>query len=308
ALPPDAAIVGGPLQTSAFAAAHARGLTRDRVFLAFTSSLGEAGEEGRVGWRFFPSPEDQLNALSTVTKQLAVMRYAIVMPDSDPYSQRMAKLFAAHVAADGGDIVKQLEYPGKEPEKWNKLIGSFLGADKKATRAPATPFQAVFLPDSWRNMELIVPNFFYFLEPRQLLLGTSLWEQGLAGTEHVAGHYYKLAVFPGAWNKNAPTEAGQRLYAAYARAGKGEPDFWAGLGYDFVRFAALLDIPKAWNAETVNAALSRDTGMAWSMAPITWSAQGRASQHLFLFSPTEEGFAPADLSKIAAGFNKAWGR
>jgi len=157
-------------------------------------------------------------------------------------------------------------------------------------------------------MELIVPNFFYFLESRQLLLGTSLWEQGLAATDHVAAHYYNLAIFPGAWNKTSPSQAGQRLYAAYARDGRGEPDFWAGLGYDFVRYASLLDIPGGWTAETVNAALSANTGMDWSMAPITWTNQGKASQNLFLFTPGSEGFSPADLSAIEAGFNKAWRR
>ncbi|MDL2210060.1 penicillin-binding protein activator [Desulfovibrio sp. OttesenSCG-928-O18] len=306
--PANASIVGGPLRMDVFTAAHARGLTRDRVFLTFMPGLGDAGEEGRIAWRFFPSAEDQLAALFSATRKLEITRYAIVMPDNDPYSARMADLFTAYVRAAGGDVVKRLEYPANEPEKWNKLIGSFLGTHKKANRPPSTEYRAIFLPDSWRNMELIVPNFFYFLESRQLLLGTSLWEQGLAATDHVAAHYYNLAVFPGAWNKTDPSQAGQQLYAAYARAGRGEPDFWAGLGYDFVRYASLLDIPTGWTAGTVNAALAANTGMVWSMAPITWTNQGKASQNLFLFSPTGEGFAPADLPAIEAGFNKAWRR
>ena len=305
ALPPDATIVGGPLRLDMFAAANAHGLTRQRAFFTFLPGLGD-GREGLDGWRFFPSNEDQLTALFAVTSRLGITSYAVLMPDNDPYAARMADMFAAHAAAMGGSVVRRAEYPRNDPSKWNKFIGSFLGTHKKATGKPATPHQAVFLPDSWRNMELIVPNLFYFLETRQVLLGTSLWEQGLAATDKVAAHYYRLAVFPGAWNKTAPSRAAEQLFAAYARAGRGEPDFWAGLGYDFVRFAATLDVPVNWNPEVVNMALARGTDMLWSMAPITWSHAGAASQNLFLFTPREDGFAPADLDAIEATFRKEW--
>jgi hypothetical protein len=142
-----------------------------------------------------------------------------------------------------------------------------------------------------------------------MLLGTSLWEQGLSAAEHVTAHYYNLAVFPGAWDETGTlAPAATRLQAAYARDGLDEPDFWAGLGYDFVRFASTLDIPAGWSPATVNAVLSRNTDMAWSMAPLVWSAQGRATQNLFLFTPVTEGFAPADMSDIEARYNKAWNR
>lgn len=306
--PPEVTVVGGPLRLSDFAAAHARGLTQTRAFLTFTPSLGEAGEEGRVGWRFFPSVEDQMAALFSVADQFGITRYAVLMPDNDSYSAKMADIFTEHVRSGGGEVVRRAEYPKNDPSQWNKFVGSFLRTNKRATRAPATPHEAVFLPDYWRNMESIVPNLFYFLETRQLLLGTSLWEQGLAATDHVAAHYYNLAVFPGAWDKTATARANGGLFAAYAKAGLGEPDFWAGLGYDFVRFASTLDIPPGWTPDAVNAALARNTDMLWSMAPIAWSAQGKAEQRLFLFTPSAEGAVPADLPAMEARFRKAWNR
>lgn len=305
--PPQASIVGGPLLMDVFAAANARGLTRTRVFFAFLGSLGDADEEGRIAWRFFPSSEDQLSALFKATGMLGITEYAILMPSNDAYAARMADRFTARAEAAGGRVVKRAEYPKDNPEEWNKFIGGFLGTSKKAGHAPAVAHRAIFLPDSWRNMELIVPNLFYFLESRQLLLGTSLWEQGLSGQDRVAAHYYNLALFPGAWDKSAtlsPTAA--RLQAACARDGREDPDFWTGLGYDFVRFGAILDIPQGWTAQSVNAALSGLSGMAWSMAPIHWSPQGRASQSLFLFTPQQQGFGPADMPAIQEGFSKAW--
>lgn len=308
ALPPDATLVGGPLQMDAFAAARSRGLTGQRAFFTFLPSLGDAGDEGGAGWRFFPSNEDQMTALFAAAARLGITSFGVLIPDHDSYAARMADMFAAHARAGGGSVVRRAEYPRNEPEKWNTFIGDFLHTNKKATDKPATPHQAIFLPDSWRNMELIVPNLFYFLETRQVLLGTSLWGQGLSAADKVAAHYYRLAIFPGAWNRTTPSQAAERLFAAYARAGRGEPDFWAGLGYDFVRFAAVLDVPVGWTPASLNALLSRGTGMHWSMAPITWSASGKASQSLFLFTPKEDGFAPADLNAIEAAFKREWGK
>ena len=309
AMPPQATIVGGPLRTDRFAAAHAAGLTSSRAFFAFMPSLGSGMEEGRVGWRFFSSREDQLAALFAATNRLGITEYAVLMPDGDQYAALMADMFTAHAQRAGARVVKRAEYPHANQEEWNKFIGSFLGAARKATHAPGVAHKAIFLPDSWRNMEILVPNLFYFMETRQLLLGTSLWEQGLSDSEHVTAHYYNLAVFPGAWDKTATlSQAGARLQSAYALAGLGEPDFWAGLGYDFVRFASTLDIQPGWSSSSVNALLSHDTGIPWSMAPLRWSAQGKARQELFLFTPVSGGFAPADMADIEARFNKAWKR
>ncbi len=308
-MPPQAVIVGGPLRMDDFTAAHARGLTASRVFMAFVPSLGEAGEEGNMGWRFFPSAEDQLSALFAATGYLGISDYAILMPDNDSYAARIADRFTAHADAARGWVVKRATYPGSTPSEWNKSVAAFLGTSKNSGGAPHVAHQAVFLPDSWRNMELIVPNLFYFRETRQLLLGTTLWEQGLSNADHVPAHYYRLAVFPGAWDKTATlSQAGARLQAAYAGAGRGEPDFWAGLGYDFVRFASTLDIQPGWTAAAVNATLSRSPGIAWSMAPLSWSSQGIASQSLFLLTPDRNGFAPANMGIIEERFNKAWNR
>ncbi|MCC8194214.1 MAG: hypothetical protein LIP28_06180, partial [Deltaproteobacteria bacterium] len=97
--PPETTVVGGPLRLQTFTAAHARGLTANRVFLTFLPGLGDAGEEGRIGWRFFPSPEDQFHALFSATAELGVTEFAILMPDNDHYAARIADKFTAPVQA-----------------------------------------------------------------------------------------------------------------------------------------------------------------------------------------------------------------
>ncbi len=308
ALPPSLAVVGGPLRAQDFAAAQARGLTSGRVFLTFMPTLGSGAEEGRTAWRFFPSPDDQMAALFRLTQELGVGSYAILMPDGDPYAERMANLFEQQAASRGARIAARAKYPSKAPDTWNKFVGSFLGTSKNAEHAPAVSYQAIFLPDSWKNMELIVPNLFYFRETRQVLLGTSLWEPGLTNNDHIDARYYGMGVFPGSWNPGIPTPAAESLQAAFVRGGYGEPDFWAGLGYDFVRFAATLDIPQGWTPDTVNAALSGHADMSWSTAPIVWSGRGAGSQQMHLFTPASTGFVPVNVGDVKARFDKAWKR
>jgi uncharacterized protein len=72
---------------------------------------------------------------------------------------------------------------------------------------------------------------------------------------------------------------------------------WAALGYDFVRFTALLGGGQS-SAEAFNQALAEAASrMPWTLAPMHWDG-GRASQDLFLFQPTQSGMIQADLEKI----------
>lgn len=284
---PDAIILPGSKNTLGD-----RGITQKRAFFAFVPQLDE-GEEGRIAWRFFTSPEDQVTALLRFTgDDLGITSYAALYPD-EAYGRRMAQLFADKVAQHGGSVQRSTSYPPSRPEEWNAVAASFVGARKvNDYPVPSATFRAVFLPDGWKHMEALVPNLFYHGEDRQVLLGTALWEQGLAGQKKVDVHNFGLAVFPGAWNPTTPTSAGMALADALRQAGLEEPDAWVGLGYDFVRLASRLGVQDGWTPASVNAALTRGQAMSWSIAPMHWSTDGRASQDLFLFTPTETGFEP----------------
>jgi hypothetical protein len=306
ALPPACGLVGGPMRVADYTEAKNRGFLSQRAFFSFLPLLS-GNDEGAVAWRFFPSAEDQIQALLRLTGGLGITSYAVLMPEGDAYSERMVRLFEARVRQAGGNVVRTASYPMSRPETWNKLVASFLGTSKAASHPPSVPFRAIFLPDSWKTVETLAPNIFYFRERRQALLGTSLWEQELSGLKvPVDARYYDLTAFPGAWRLKAPTPAGEALQAALAAEGKGDADFWTGLGYDFIRFAATLDVNPGWTVSGVNAKLAARPDMAWSMAPIRWDAGGRAAQELFLFTPQPDGFAPVNPELFRRNFEKAW--
>ena len=81
-------------------------------------------------------------------------------------------------------------------------------------------------------------------EDRLVLMGTTLWEQGLSGKSVVNIERFALAVFPGAWNQ-------ARAPKALQSAGH---DFWTALGYDFARFSVQLGFAKRPPSPDVTAA------------------------------------------------------
>ncbi len=302
-LPAEASVVGGPLRREDYATLKARGQLGRRAFLTFLPSL-DPGDEGRVAWRFFPGPDDQVDALLRFCSGLGIDGFAALYPDED-YGRRMAGLFEQKAYAAGAKSVHKTAYTPGQPTGWLRAVGNLLAANKNPAHAGGATFRAIFLPDTWKNMDVLVPNIFYYNETRQVLLGTTLWEQDLARAPFVSPQYYSLAVFPGSWNAVRLSPAGERLQAGMLSSGKGPADFWSGLGYDFARLAAGMNVAPGSGPASVNPAL-RSASLDWSMAPLHWDAAGKAGQDMFLFTPTEGGFAPLDEAAFRRNFAAAW--
>ena len=308
-LPPDVRIIGGPLMPRLYNSIKSQGIMSEKVLFTFLQNI-EAGDEGRVAWRFFASPEDQAKALLNFTDALGINTFASYAPD-DTYGTRITATFENAVRQKNLYMSTSGTYPSGAPQEWNKSVGSFLNTSKNSTSAPSGSYKAIFLPDTWKSMEIIIPTMFYYRESRQVLLGTSLWEQGILSSGKIDSRYYDLAVFPSPWldkvaNNISASNASTRLDSSL-RSNSQIPDLWYSLGYDFSRLASSLDIKAGWTAEQVNAELAKAKSFDWTMAPIQWNYNGVASQELFLFTPIETGFAPVNLELMKQRFAKVWG-
>ena len=188
-------------------------------------------------------------------------------------------------------------YEVENPPGWTKAVASVLGASgDKDSMNPEPPFQAVFMPDSLFRVQQLAPLFHYFEETRLLFLGPQLWSQGLPDAK-LEMQYFGLTVFPGAWSPDLNSQSAQNLKRGMQEGGGEEPDLWAALGYDFVRFCALVGGAQA-SSEAFNRALAEAAArMPWSIAPMHWDG-GKLSQDMFLFQPTQTGMIQADLAKI----------
>lgn len=283
-------VIGGPLQSSVYAKARESGILRRHAFFTFMPQLDD-GEEGKLAWRFFPSPQDQIDALlSFATDTMGVSTFGAFYP-GDVYGLRMTGLMEQALAKRGLSLQKA-SYDAGNPNSWASAVAPLIKPTQNqdgsnAVPIPQTSFEALFLPDSWRNMGMLTTALTYNGEDRLILMGTTLWEQGLSGKRLPDVEKFALAVFPGAWNQARAPKALQ---------GAGH-DFWTALGYDFVRFAVQLGFdklspsPDRAPSEVINAACAR-VRMIWGMAPISWDGNGIAHQKLYLFQPAADGMKP----------------
>lgn len=283
-------MVGGPLQAQSYAQARAAGATEQRAFFTFLPSL-EQGDEGAKAWRFFPSPQDQIDALiAFATDGLNIRAYGAFYP-GDAYGARMTGLLEQSLAAKNM-VLQKASYDPATPSSWSDAAAPLINAvqaEGSGTPIPQTAFEALFLPDSWKNMDMLTTSLLYNGEDRLVLLGTTLWEQSLSGKLVPNAEKYVLAVFPGAWN------AAQAPRALQAPGN----DLWVALGYDFTRFAASLGLNSRLTSPEITARAGRAAQMIWGMAPIVWDSAGVAHQKLFLFQASAAGMTPLNLEQFS---------
>jgi hypothetical protein len=223
-------------------------------------------------------------------------------PD-ESYGKRMAEIFRQRAALRGA-VVQTASYTPGAAVEWPNAVAKLVGRREiNKTPFPAAYLQAVFLPNSWSSVDQLITSLHYNGEDRLVLLGDSLWGEGIQIRPPAVPRHYQLAVFPGAWNPGLSSPGAQALLAAMQGAA---PDFWIGLGYDFLHFAAQMKLTVGWTPQLVaQRAVEAQRNIAWSMAPITWDAQGKAAQALFLFSPVAGGFGPVQPEQLKASWIEA---
>ncbi|QCC86479.1 hypothetical protein DDIC_11460 [Desulfovibrio desulfuricans] len=286
ALPQACSVVGGPLQARNYAQAREHGQLEKRAFFTFVPSL-EQGDEGARAWRFFPSPQDQIDTLiGFATTGMNIRTYGAFYP-TDAYGVRMTGLMEQSLASQNM-LLQKASYNPADPTSWSDAVAPLINAQTpqgSKTPVPQTSFEGLFLPDSWKSMEMLTTSLLYNGEDRLVLLGTTLWEQSLSGKTISNADKYALAVFPAAWNQ---PQAPRALQVPGT-------DFWNALGYDFVRFAVSMGLDSRLTTPQVTARAQRASKMIWGMAPISWDNAGVAHQKLFLFGVSPTGMTPVNI-------------
>lgn len=307
ALPAGVATVGGPLlNVDALRTLSEGGALSRRAVFAFQPDLG-AIQEGVQAWRFYPSFEDQARALIDLTSNQLGIRSVAVLAPKNRYGQRMAQVFQAEAKAKGLRLAATETYPPDDHPRWLQSVSRLLKVPdgfrgNKNMPLPMPDFGAVFMPEEWGQAELLASNFHFFEGQHLLFLGTDLWSVGLDNAQDVDDTYFQQAACPGAWWPE--TVGGRALQTVMDEEHMGQADFWTALGFDFVRLGARLGLGEGWTPAEVNSRLAALKDLDYSMAPMVWSADGRARQNLYLFTPRKGGKALVDAESMRAGIQK----
>lgn len=292
ALPPSCSVVGGPLENRVYAQMRQTPVFQEKAVFAFLPTL-EAGDEGRLAWRFFPGPSDQIDALiGFATDQLKISSYGAFYPN-EQFGAKMTALFENALGNRGLSLQKAV-YSPSTPNAWPAEVAPLIQPQTNASGSNAVPIpqasiQALFLPCSWKNMEGISTALLYNGEDRLVMLGTSLWEQALNRRLPAGGEKFALAVFPSAWNAAFAPKSISQLPGA---------DFWVALGYDFAKFATRLGLGDRPAPADVNQAAARSASVIKALAPMSWDQYGLAHQRLYIYRVGPSGKVLVDPAQF----------
>lgn len=289
ALPEMCVLVGGPLQEKSYLEAKKSGVLAEKAFFTFLPAL-QSGEEGIVAWRFFPSPQDQIEALKKVgVNDLNVRTYGAFYPE-DAYGRKMTDLLEKALQREHIPLQKA-SYNPSMPSAWSKSAAGLIKPEKMENSnqvIPQTSFEALFVPDSWKHMDMITTSLLYNGEDRLILMGTNLWESALSGKPVAKPAKYELAIFPAAWNS---AKAPKKLTDANA-------DFWMALGFDFANFASYLGLTTKPESLLITSLAQKSSPKIRANAPISWNDTGIASQNLYIFQISSKGMKPLDVEQF----------
>ena len=284
ALPESFVTVGGPLEPKTYSQLMKSGLLGKRVCFAFMNNLN-GSDEGRLAYRFFPSPQDQIDALVHFSTDALKIRSFGALAGTDAYSVKMLNLFEQTLRRRNLPLQKAT-YTSLDAATLKSQARVLINPSQQGgVNVPQTSFEAVFLPAPWRQLEAMTGAFAANGEDRLVLLGPMSWEQSVVGKSLSSPERFELAVFPGAWNNQAQS------------AGLGKnADFWTALGYDFVKFAVNLGLAAKLPDADLVARANRAASILRLLAPISWDAEGIAHQKLFIYRATAAGLTRMDVS------------
>jgi hypothetical protein len=153
---------------------------------------------------------------------------------------------------------------------------------------------------------MLIPEFYYFDQDHLFFLGPTLWSQSGVEISALDRKYFQLSMMASPWLADNSRPAVQKLSQGLEDLNEREPDFWIALGYDFVRLTHTIQSQTGFDPnDDFLQRLRSVQDFSWSMAPLTWDAQGRAKQDLFVVQPGDHGIRPVDLNRLRSIWESA---
>lgn len=288
-LPKDA-IIGAVVTDAMYKQMKDAGVMAKHPVFVFKAEL-PAGDEGNAAWRFFPSLEDQIDAVVKLCVDQMGIRDVASFSGTDRFSSQATSLFEQKLAAKNV-ILTRIAAEG-EPSSWSLLVKPVVNPqtdEMTGALTPRTPFQALFVPESWRRLSDVYTAFASNGEDRLLILGNMLWDgYNLRGTQNAEN--YALVTYPTAYLK---ARAPKSLASSHASS------FWGALGYDFVRFAQRMVVNGRPDSKVISQAARQAALMNFVLAPISFDNAGKASQKLFMVQPGVSGATLVSVDNLKA--------
>ena len=253
----------GPLtsKTARAAAQRAQELGVPIITLTQMDGITSMGE---MVFRNFLTPSKEVKRLTEMAvNEMGMTRFGILYPDNT-YGRFMMNRFGDGLEVMGGTVTAVESYEPGETDfasQIKKMVGlnyprpesvKQMLMEMKALRGeeegqeesekeneeeepePIVDFDAVFIPDNYRQVALIAPQFPFHSVFKVRFLGTRLWQSPELIAQ--AGEYLQGAVFPTGFYTDAESEQIRDFVEFYRDSFDAEPGILAATGYDTIRF------------------------------------------------------------------------
>lgn len=230
----------GPL-LSATAEAAAKKAQELEVPILVLSQKSKITEIGDFVFRNSLTPNLQVKAVADYAIQtLGLTRFAILYPENH-YGDSFMKLFWDEVQKQDGEVVGMESYGPNQNDFQNeikRLVGLYYpndsinekGGEDEQDLSPIIGFDALFIPDYYDKVGLILPQLAYYDVLGIQLLGTSGWNS--SQLIKMAKEYVQGAIFVDGFFKDSPYPFVQSFINKYKSTFGEEPNALEAQAFD----------------------------------------------------------------------------
>jgi len=197
------------------------------------------------------SPSAQANALARfAVRDLELRTFAIFYPNS-PYGLLFKQLFSQEVMGRGGKVTGTVMYQeeqtdfGQEIRSFFKIRTSPRGVasqKKEEDYLPGYSVDALFIPDNYSRVGLILSQMAYYNVKGTTFLGTNAWNH--PSLPSVGGQLAEGSLFVDAFFKGNPSSATEYFFNEFRKTYSRDPETLEALSFEAAEYVRKILVAK----------------------------------------------------------------
>lgn len=221
----------GPMSGSLAEAAGKRAQQIKVPLLPITQKPGVVG----MGNYVFPMgyrAGQQMHDLVAKARSRGLKAFGVFYPRTN-YGKEMTNLFVAEVESQGGRIVTKASYNPAKPD-WTNSVRRLKTGIRRFYAGSQAGFQALFIPDSYRAVNRLIPALAFVGIRGIPLLGTNAWND--AGLSALLGQEYPRSFFLDLFYTGNSNKIAPKFVRGYRSSFGKNPTSIEALGFEAVWF------------------------------------------------------------------------
>jgi branched-chain amino acid transport system substrate-binding protein len=215
---------------------------------------------------------------------LGIRDYAILYP-RDAYGFTFRRLFQQEVERWGGEVVATASYADDQTDFGEIMRGMVRyekSRDPKEKPKPIFDFEAIFIPDDFKRINLLVPQLAYYDITEVQLLGTNGWHS--SELIRNSGKFVEGAIFVDGFFRESPLPVVKSFVMDFADTFPFPPTLLDALGFDTTKIILRTISDKGHFSRE---ALLSFTGYTGVTGFTGFTPEGEAMKDLFLLTVSE---------------------